>query len=90
MRKDEEKLRESGQLDTSTPRGLLNAVFFLNDKKFALRGGAEHRNLRLSQVVKNMSANGKICYTYTEHLSKNRAGTWMDVQIHASKGCTTI
>ena len=28
MREDEENLWESGQLDTSTPRGLLNAVFF--------------------------------------------------------------
>ena len=27
-REDEEKLRESGKLDTSTSRGLLNAVFF--------------------------------------------------------------
>ena len=31
------------------PTGLLNAVFFYNGKNFCLRGGAEHRNLKLLQ-----------------------------------------
>ena len=66
MKENKEKLWESGQLVTSTPRGLLNAVFFLNGMNFALRGGAEHRNLGLSQV---MSADGKIRYTYIAEFS---------------------
>ena len=33
-RDDEEKLWSSGVLSISTPKGLLNAVFFLNGKKF--------------------------------------------------------
>ena len=33
-KEDEEILWSSGQLDPSTPKGLLNAVFFLNGKKF--------------------------------------------------------
>ena len=58
-REDEEKLWSSGVISTSTPRALLNAVFFLNGKNFALRGGAEHRCLKLSQIVKNISPEGK-------------------------------
>ena len=56
-------------------------MFFLNGKNFALQGGAEHRNLRLSQVVKNMNADGKIRYTYTEHSSKNRAGGFSQLYV---------
>ena len=42
-----------------TPRGLLNAVFYLNGKNFALRGGMEHRSLKLSQIKRNISPEGK-------------------------------
>ena len=35
-KEDELKLWDSGVLSPSTPRGLLNAVFFLNGKNFAL------------------------------------------------------
>ena len=59
----------------------MQCSLILNNKKFALRGGAEHRNLRLSQVVKNMSANGKICYAYTEHSFKNRAGVFNQLYV---------
>ena len=40
----------SGALSISTPKGLLRAVLFLNGVNFCLRGGKEHRNLRLSQL----------------------------------------
>ena len=73
--KDEEQLLwSSGQLDPSTPRGLLNAVFFLHGKNFVLRGGTEHRDLKISQIARNVSPEGKERYTYTERCSKNRAG----------------
>lgn len=58
-KEDEEKLWVSKVLDPSNPKGLLNAVFFLNGKNFALRGGTEHRSLKLSHIKKNISPKGK-------------------------------
>ena len=34
----------------STPKALQNAAFFVVGKMFSLRGGAEHRNLKISHV----------------------------------------
>ena len=48
---DEETLWQCGVLTTKTPIGLLRAVFFLNGKLFCLRGGEEHRQLKISQVM---------------------------------------
>ena len=36
-------------MNSTTPKGLQNAVFHLVGKVFCLRGGAEQRNLKLSQ-----------------------------------------
>ena len=69
-----EKLWTSGVLSVDSPQGLLNAVFFYNRRNFLLRGGAEHRKLKLSQVKKNTSPEGRERYTYSEHVSKNRRG----------------
>ena len=80
-KEDELKLWDSGVLSPSTPRGLLNAIFFLNGKNFALRGGMEHRSLKLSQIKRNISPEGKICYTYTENCSKNRAGGFNQLNV---------
>ena len=74
---DEEKLWASGVLDPDTPQALPNCVFFLNGKRFCLRGGIEHRKLKLSQFTREMvTVNGKkfVRYTYTECGSKNRSG----------------
>lgn len=63
-----------------TPLSLVNAVFYLNGIDFTLRGGAEHRNLSLSQFhfgSKNDPNNpGKNVdfVEYTEFGSKNRPG----------------
>ena len=59
------------------PTGLLNAVFFYNGKNFCLRGGVEHRSLKLSQFVRETTTiDGKqiSCYIYTEFGSKNNQG----------------
>ena len=80
-REDEIQLWSLGVLSASTPRGLLNAVFFLNGKNFALRGGAEHRCLKVSQIVSNLSPEGKLRYTYTENCSKNRAGGFNQLNV---------
>jgi len=74
---DEDILWESGVINLDTPIGLLNAVFFYNGKNFCLRGGIEHRSLKLSQFKRETeSINGKIvsCYVYTECGSKNNQG----------------
>ena len=44
-------------------------MFYYNGKNFCLRGGVEHRELKLSQLRKDSRG-----YTYTENVSKNRAG----------------
>ena len=80
-RDDEETLWSTGVVSVSTPKGLLNAVFFLNGKNFALRGGNEHRCLKISQTVRNISFEGKVRYTYTENCSKNRAGGFNQLSV---------
>ena len=54
-KEDDEKLWSTGVLSLSTPQGLLNAVFFLNGKIFALCGGAEHQCLKLSDFSKHIT-----------------------------------
>ena len=66
---DENKLWSLGVMGTHSPLTLLRAVFFYNSKNFCLRGGEEHRNLKLSQLKRTQKG-----YTYTENSSKNRQG----------------
>ena len=78
---DMDKLWGSGVLNPYSPQGLLNAVFFCNGLNFLLRGGSEHRGLRLSQLSKNVSPEGRLRYTYTENASKNRSGGVGQLQV---------
>ena len=68
-KEEEAQLWESGVIGDHAPRALLRAIFFYNGKNFCLRGGEEHRQLRLSQLKRTQDG-----YTYTENASKNRAG----------------
>ena len=68
---EENMLWEKGVLDIDNPRTLLSAVFFCNGKNFCLRGGSEHRNLKLSQFKRLFEPDR---YIYTENGSKNRSG----------------
>ena len=68
-KEEENKLWECGVLGVDNPPSLLCAVFFSNGKNVCLRGGNEHRCLRLSQL--QCTENG---YIYTENATKNRAG----------------
>ena len=77
-REEEQALWEKGTLGTTSPKSLLNAVFFLNGKNFCLRGGEEHRRLALSQVVRHYNPDH---YIYTENGSKNRKGTFTERHI---------
>ena len=51
---DVEKFWRSRVLNPDTPQGLLNCVFFLNGKNFCLRGGQEHRELKVSQLKREV------------------------------------
>ena len=71
---EDKKLWQSGGLDPETPQGLL---YFLNGKNLCLRGGAEHCDLKISQLQRDVvQLRGKsvVRYTYTELVLKNRAG----------------
>ena len=82
---DERKLWDRGVLNVDTPTGLLNCVFFYNGKNFCLRGGEEHRNLKLSQFQREevmVEQKSLIRYTYTEHGSKNHSGGMRDFHLN--------
>ena len=84
---EEQQLWESGVIGTSTPTSLLNAVFYYCGLHLCLRGGDEHRNLKLSQfvirTVENPTASNESikCLVYTEHGSKNRPGSMHHVHL---------
>ena len=61
---EEDQLWESGVLNVTTPRGLQNAVFYTIGKLFCLRGGKEHRALKLSQLQRDSDK-----YVYHENVS---------------------
>ncbi len=65
-------------MNTSTPRGLLNAAFYTVGKMFCLKGGQEHRFLKLSQIQRT-----EVKYIYRENVSKNRNGSFK--QLHVQK-----
>ena len=86
---DQEKLWNTAVLSTHIPEGLLNAVFFSNGKNFILRGGEEHRRLKISPLQRNISPDGKVRYTYTENSSKNRSGGFNQLDV-PQKLCTNM
>ena len=66
---------DTNVLNLETPIGLLCAVFFYNEKNYCLQGGAEQRNLKLSQFQREVTIvedQEVSCYIYTEFGSKNR------------------
>ncbi len=69
-KEDKIKLWETIVIGTENPKALLRAVFFLSN--FCLRGGQEHRDLKLSQLVKCTSPS--LHYLYLENSSKNNPG----------------
>ena len=56
-------------------------MFFCNGKNFLLRGGAEHRNLKFSQVTRSIDDDGSLCFTYTENSSTNRSGGFNQLNV---------
>ena len=84
-KEDEPKLWTSGTMGVGTPKSLQNAAFYVVGKMFSLRGGVEHRSLKLSQV-KRMSNSDQ--YVYHENVSKNHNGSFK--KIHVKKKAVPI
>ena len=82
-KEEENTLWESGVLGLENPKNLLHAVFYGNGKNFCLRGGNEHRDLKLSQIKRTEKG-----YRYTENASKNRSGGL--AQLHVKNKCVEI
>ena len=59
------------------PKALLNAVFYLNGRNFALRD-CEQFNLKISQLTRVNDPDG---YMYMENGSKNRSGGFQDFKV---------
>ena len=81
---EENRLWESGVLGESTPGQLVRTVFYLNGIHFALRGGAEHRKLRLGEhaqirVIKD--SNNAEYLQYTEDTSKTNQGGLSHIKV---------
>lgn len=75
---EENMLWEKGVLGVDTPESLLRAVFYYNGKCLCLRGGKEHRALKISQIVRH---DDPPRFVYTENGSKNRNGSFNQVRI---------
>ena len=69
--KEENALWDAGILGCDNPKSLLRAVFYLKWKNFCLRGGSEHRRLKLSQFQCHLTPHH---YLYTENGLKNHSG----------------
>ena len=75
---EERMLWEQGVLGTDCPKSLLRAVFYLNGVNLCLRGGGEHRNLKLSQFQRLEDPDR---YIYTENGSKNHSGSFIGASV---------
>ena len=85
IKEDEVKLWTSGAMGLDSSRSLQNAAFFIVGKMFSLRGGAEHRLLKLSQITRMANPDQ---YVYHENVSKNHNGSFK--KIHVKKKVVLI
>ena len=79
---DEEKLWTSGVIGVNSPSSLQNAAFYVVGKMFSLRGGVEHRNLKVSQVKRYYDPDR---YVYTENVSKTNDGSFKKLRVKGKK-----
>ena len=70
---DEKLLCDRGIFDLKTGQGILNAIFFKIGIHFALRGGKEHQNLKISNF-QLVNTDGAEQLKYTEDISKTNQG----------------
>ena len=74
---EEDVLWKTGTLGTGSPSSLVNAVFYNNGKILCLRGGEEHRKLKISQFQFDSDEGGEYV-VFTENGSKNSSGSYKD------------
>jgi hypothetical protein len=77
-KEEEQRLWESGFLGVADPKSLQNAVFYTLGKMLCLRGGMEHRLLKLSQLERRRQPDH---YVYSENVSKNRNGSFKQLHV---------
>ena len=70
---EEDKLWETNVCGLNTPTALQNAAFYVVGKIFCLRGGIEHRELKLSLMHRFANPDR---YLYIENVSKIRNGSF--------------
>ena len=68
---EENILWEKKVLVCHSPKSLLHTILYFWFMYFCFRGGAEHKELKLSQFEAQVSSNGVKCLVYREHGSKN-------------------
>ena len=81
---EEEQLWSKGVLGDSSPQQLLDTLIYMFGIHFALRGGSEHRRLRLgnSKIVKGKDKRTGLEYLeYREDISTTNAGGLKDRKI---------
>ena len=74
---EESALWDGGILGVHSPKALLNAIFFMNGKVLCLRGGREHKSLKISQFTLGSDGDGDYVI-YTENGSKDRSGSYKE------------
>ena len=72
---EEASLWSQGVMGTKTPKSLFNAVSLMNGKILCLRGGREHKDLKVAQLTFGEDSGGEFV-VYTENGSKNRSGSY--------------
>ena len=71
-REEEEALWESGQLGNSSPRSLMNTMWWLLPQHFGLRGCQEHYTMNVEDFTLNKDDNGNEFVTFAEIPTKTR------------------
>ena len=75
---DKLKLWTSGVMGLDTLKSLQNVAFYIVGKMFSLRGGVEHRSLKLSQITRFSNPDQ---YVYHENVSKNHNGFFKKIDV---------
>ena len=80
---EEESLWKAGTLGVENPKALLNAIFYMNGKVLCLRGGREHKSLKISQF--NFGSDQGDFVVYMENGSKTVQEHTRRRQVHDNK-----
>ena len=79
---DEEKLWTSGVIGVNSPSSLQNAAFCVVGRMLSLRGGVEHRNLKVSQVKRYCDP---YRYIYMENIWTTSDGLFKKLRVKGKK-----